>query len=245
MFISQEEEWLLTVGLGTDLWNRHILSERKYPVLFCYANNGCPRVHSSAMVKLHLGVTVQSLLSLSGNMGKITALKTIWHNCKCWGHLSWNEAVMTRLPLNHSLILQTAQSMSQPSVSSPLPSGQQLGLQEGLCRQWSERVTFSPVFHDSCRAEKVRLWRQWGFVGVLLSENALWFSVRLQVFPHVILTACLLPTSTILLIADIILNMHSATAPGNLKFPANKLLAAARIDRAPKARPESKKHWPN
>lgn len=151
----------------------------------------------------------------------------------------------TKLPLNHSLILQTAQSMTQPNVSSPLPPGQQLGLQEGLCMQWSERVTFSPVFHDSRRAGKVRLWRQWGFVGVLLSENTLWFSVRLEVFPQVILTACLLPTSTVLLIADIILNMHSATASGNLKFPANNLLAAARSERARKTRPASKKHWPN
>lgn len=151
----------------------------------------------------------------------------------------------TRLPLNHSLILQTAQSMTKPLVSSPLPPGQQLGLQERLCTQWSERVTFSPVFHDSCRAGKVRLWRQWGFVGILLSENALWFSVRLQVFPQVILTACLLSTSTVLLLADISLNMHSATTSGNLNFPANNLQAAERIERAPKARQESKKHWPN
>lgn len=56
-----------------------------------------------------------------------------------------------------------------------------------------------------------------------------------------------LPTATTLLIANISLNMHSATSLGNLQPPAKalNLQAAARTEHAAEAQPESQKHWPN
>lgn len=49
------------------------------------------------------------------------------------------------------------------------------------------------------------------------------------------------------LIADISLNMHSATSLGNLQPPVKvlNLQAAARTEHAAEAQPESQKHWPN
>lgn len=68
----------------------------------------------------------------------------------------------------------------------------------------------------------------------------LWVSVGLEVFKQVISTACLLPVSTRLLVADISLNIYSATSSGNLKLPTNILnLQVAEV------KPESQKHWPN
>lgn len=65
-------------------------------------------------------------------------------------------------------------------------------------------------------------------------------SVGLEVFPQVISTACLLTTSTRLLIADTSYNMYSAASSGNLKLPTKILnLQAA------ETKPESQKHWPN
>lgn len=72
------------------------------------------------MVKLHLGVTVQTLSSLPGNIGKITALKTIWHNCKCWGHVSWSDAVMHKAPTEPQL--DTANSSEHDSAPCLLPT---------------------------------------------------------------------------------------------------------------------------
>lgn len=68
----------------------------------------------------------------------------------------------------------------------------------------------------------------------------LWVSVGLEVLPQVTSTAYFLSFSTWLLIADINLNMYSATSSGNLKLPTKTLnLQAA------EAKPESQKHWPN
>lgn len=73
------------------------------------------------------------------------------------------------------------------------------------------------------------------------------FFVRLEVFFSASHLNSSLPTATMVLIADISLNMHSATSLGNLQPPVKvlNLQAAARTEHAAEAQPESQKHWPN